>query len=449
MRILIENTTVVTMNDRDDVWNPGWISIHDGTIEAVSPDPLPAIGGARRIDGRRKVVMPGLVNAHTHLFQVFLRGVYERLPFTEWLRRIYQCGRSLTAGDCRLSAMLGSLESLKGGVTTVLDHHFLNRGVELPEATIEGMRAVGIRTVLARTIMDAGTLAPSEVVETPDAGLRSVQSLVDNHRSDGPHGMLTLMTGPNTPGVSASGDLAVATQRFALERGLGISAHVAESCSVVDAVRQSTGQSGVITWLESLGALGPNWIAAHAVHVSPDEIDTMAGRGVAVCHNPVSNMVLGDGIAPVADMIDRGVTVALGTDGAASNNSQDMFEVMKTASLLQRVHLRDSQAIPPMQALRMATINGAKALGLGHLVGSIETGKRADLIVLNLFAAPHNVAVHDVVSHLVHCAKATDIELAMVDGEILMEERRVARLDEARLLSECQEAAESLVARLR
>jgi 5-methylthioadenosine/S-adenosylhomocysteine deaminase len=388
------------------------------------------------------------VNAHTHLFQTFIRGVYEHLPFTEWLRRIYHCGRALTAEDCRVAAMLGSLESLRGGVTTVMDHHFLNRGLELPEATLAGMRAVGVRTVLARTIMDVGTLAPKEVIESPDEGLRSVQSLLDNHRRDAGGGMLTLMTGPNTPGVSASGELAVATQRFAAERGLGVSAHVAESRSVVDAVHARTGYPGVVTWLDALGALGRSWIAPHSVHLSAAEIDVLARRGVCVCHNPVSNMTLGDGIAPVVEMLQAGVTVALGTDGAASNNSQDMFEVIKTAALLQRVRLQDAHAILPAQALRMATINGARALGLDRLVGSVEVGKRADLIMLDLLAAPHNVAVHDVLSHLVHCAKATDVELAMVDGTILMEHRTVSGVDETGLLAQSQAAAERLVARL-
>ena len=446
-RVLIENATVVTVNDRDDVLRPGWVEVRDGAIAAVSGTPLPAQAGDRRIDAGGKVVMPGLVNAHTHLFQTFIRGVYEHLPFTDWLRRIYHCGRALTAEDCRLSAMLGSLESLKGGVTTVMDHQFLNRGVELPEATLEGMRAVGVRTVLARTIMDVGTLAPPEVIESPGEGLRAVQSLLDNHRRDG-GGMLTLMTGPNTPGVSASGELAVAVQRFAADRGLGVSAHVAESRSIVDAVRERTGHHGVVRWLDALGALGSNWIAPHSVHVSAGEIDIYAGRGVRVCHNPVSNMTLGDGIAPVVEMLRAGLTVALGTDGAASNNSQDMFEVVKTAALLQRVRLQDSHALLPAQALRMATINGARALGLDGLVGSLEVGKRADLIVLDLLAAPHNVAVHDVVSHLVHCARATDVRLVMVDGRILMEDRSVAGLDEAGLLGRAQEAAERLVARL-
>jgi 5-methylthioadenosine/S-adenosylhomocysteine deaminase len=446
--IILENATVVTMNEGNEVLDPGWIDIRDGAIAAVSATPLQAAGAARRIDGRGKVVMPGLVNAHTHLFQTFLRGVYEHLPFAEWLRRIYHCGRALGPEDSRLSAMLGCLESLKGGVTTVLDHQFLNRGNELAEATLEGMRAVGVRTALARTMMDLGDLAPPEALETPEEALRWTVALLANHKDAMGDGMLTLMVGPNTPGVSASGEAAVAMQRFALERGLRVSAHVAESCAVLEAVRRRYAQPGVIAWLEKLGALGPNWIAAHSVHLSPEEIAIMARRGVCVAHNPVSNMFLGDGIAPIVEMLKAGVTVGLGTDGAASNNSQDMFEVLKVTPFLQRARLQDAQAVPPTQALRMATMGGARALGLDHLVGSLEPGKRADLIVLDLRAAPHNVAVHNVVSHLVQCAKATDVELTMVDGRILMEGRNVAGVDEPALLVEAQAAAEHLVRRL-
>ena len=448
MRTIIEDATIVTMNPRDEVLARGWIDVRDGAIAAVSAAPLDPSRADRRIDGRGKVVMPGLVNAHTHLFQTFLRGVYEHLPFTEWLRRIYHCGVALTPEDCRLSARLGALESLKGGVTTVLDHQFLNRGNELAEATLAGMRAIGVRTALARTIMDLGELAPPEMLETPAEGLRHMEALLAAHRSELGDGMLSLMTGPNTPGVSATGEAAAATQRFAAERGLRVSAHIAESCSVLEAVQRRYGRPGVILWLEELGALGPNWIAAHSVHLSPEEIGIMARRGVCVAHNPVSNMFLGDGVAPVVDLLQAGVTVALGTDGAASNNSQDMFEVVKAAALLQRAHRQDPQAIPPLQALRLATINGARALGLDGLVGSLEPGKRADLIMLDLRAAPHNVAVHNVVSHLVHCAKATDVEMVMVDGRVLMEGRRVAGVDEAGLLVAAQAAAERLVRRL-
>ncbi len=448
MRTLIENATVLTMNDRNDVLGPGWVEVRDGTIGAVSATPLDPTGVDRRIDASRKVLMPGIVNAHTHLFQTLIRGVYEDLPFTDWLRAIYACGRTLTENDCFTSARLGALESLKSGVTTLVDHHFLNRGVELPSATIGGVQSIGLRTVLARTIMDLGDLAPPEVIETPEAGLRSVEALLDRFKGQTGDGLLTLMTGPNTPGASATGELAQATRAFADQHGIGQSTHLSESLSVLRVVAERYGKPGVVQWLDDLGALGPRMLAAHSVHLSSEEVKIYARRGVSVSHNPVSNMFLGDGIAPVVEMLAEGVNVALGTDGAASNNTQDMFEVMKTAALLQRAKKQDANAITAGQALRMATINGAKALGLDHLVGSVEAGKRADLVLLDLYAAPHNVAVHNVVSHVVHCARASDVQLTMVDGRILMENREVLGLDEPAFLAEAQAAGEGLVRRL-
>jgi 5-methylthioadenosine/S-adenosylhomocysteine deaminase len=448
MRTVVEAGAVVTVNERDEVLEPGWIDIHDGAITAVSRTPIDATGADRRIDARGKVVMPGLVNAHTHLFQVLIRGVYEHLPFRDWLRSIYHCGRILTEEDCYVSARLGSVEALRSGVTTLVDHHFLNRGLALPEATLAGMRSIGLRTVLARTIMDLPDLAPPEILETPEQGLRSVEALLANHAHELDDGLLTLMTGANTPGISASGELAQAVTQFATDHNIRTSAHIAESPSVVDAVRQRYSRDGVVRWLDELGALAPTLLAAHAVHLSPDEVGIFASRGVSVSHNPVSNMFLGDGIAPVVDMLSAGVNVALGTDGAASNNSQDMFQVLKMASLLQRAQTRDPHAVPPAQALRMATINGARALGLDALTGSLEPGKRADLIVLDLQAAAHNVAIHNVCSHLVYCAKASDVKSVLVDGELVMDDGTIPTLDEPALLAQAQDAARHLVTRL-
>ena len=445
MRTIIENATVVTANSRDEVLPRGFVTIEDGAIVSVSQDP-PEGAVDRRMDAAGKVVMPGLVNAHTHLFQTLIRGVYEHLPFTDWLRRIYDCGRVLTPDDCHVSAKLGALEALRSGVTTLVDHHFLNRGSELPSATVAGMRELGLRTVLARTIMDLGDLAPPEVLETAEQGLRSTEALIEQHRGDP---LLTLMTGPNTPGASASAELSCDVQRWAVERGLRVSMHVAESRGLTEAVRERTGHEGVVAWLDACGALGPNVLAAHSVHLTANEIGLYARHGVSVSHNPVSNMFLGDGIAHIAEMLHAGVNVALGTDGAASNNSQDMFEVLKMAPLLQRARTLDPHAISPAQAIRMATINGARALGLDHLTGSLEPGKRADLIVLDLRGAAHTVAVHDVPSQIVYCARPSNVELVMIDGHVLLDEREVIGFDEPRFLAEAQLAGEDLVRRLR
>ncbi|HLG72424.1 MAG TPA: amidohydrolase [Chloroflexota bacterium] len=444
MRLLIANASVVTVNPQDDVLPNGFVVVEDGAILSVSPD-APEGEFDRRINGSGKVLMPGLVNAHTHLFQTLIRGVYEHLPFTDWLRRIYACGRVLTPEDCFVSAKLGALESLRSGVTTLVDHHFLNRGTELPSATIAGMGEIGLRRGLARTIMDLGDLAPAEVLETAEDGLRSTEQLLDQQRHER---LLSLMTGPNTPGASASAELARDVQAWARDHDMRVSMHVAESRGVTDAVRQRTSHEGVVAWLDAVDALDPNVLAAHSVHLTPQEVAIYAQRGVSVSHNPVSNMFLGDGIAPVVEMLEAGVNVALGTDGAASNNSQDLFEVLKMAPLLQRARTLDPHVISPAQAIRMATVNGARALGLDHLTGSVEPGKRADLLLLDLRGAAHTVAVHDVLSQIVYCARPSNVDMVMVDGRVLLEGGEVVGLDELAFLADAQAAGEDLVRRL-
>ncbi|HLH23461.1 MAG TPA: amidohydrolase [Chloroflexota bacterium] len=448
--LLIENATVVTMNAAGDVLPGGSVAVESARIRGVyrAGAAPPAEPVARRLDARGGVVMPGLINAHTHLFQTLIRGVYERLGFLEWLRRIYLTGRVLEPEDCLQGALVGLGESVQSGVTTVVDHHFLNRTPELAEATIAGFRQVGVRCVLARCVMDVGGLAPPEVVETPEAGLRACEALLAGHRAEIESGALGIWTGPNTPPINASETLIREAHAFAQAHGIGISTHVAEAASVVEAARSEHGADGVIALFERLGALGPRLLCAHSVHLSPREIALLAAAGGSVSHNPVSNGFLGDGIAPITDMLAAGVNVALGTDGAASNNSQDMFEVMKVATLFQRARTQDPAALPPETVLRLATINAARALGLEAEIGSLEPGKRADLIVVDLAGALHNTAVHDVLSHLVFTARPSDVRTVLVDGRVLLEDGVLQTIDAAAVRTAGQARGEALVRRL-
>ncbi len=446
--LLIENATVVTMDPAGRVLPGGALAIEGPRIRAVyRAGERPAEPPARRLDARGRVVLPGLVNAHTHLFQTLIRGVYERLGFLEWLRRIYHTGRVLEPEDCLQGALVGLAEAVQSGVTTVVDHHFLNRTPELADATIEGFRCVGVRGVLARCIMDVGGLAPPDVIEAPEAGLRACDDLLARHRADVAAGRLAIWTGPNTPPINASPALVRETHAFAAARGIGVSSHVAEAASVVEATRAAHGAEGVVDLFARLGALGPRLLAAHAVHLAPREVRLLADAGASVAHNPVSNGFLGDGIAPVTDLLAAGVNVALGTDGAASNNSQDMFEVMKVAALFQRARTQDPAALPPETVLRLATINGARALGLDAEIGSLEPGKRADLAIVDL-SSLHHCAVHDVLSHLVFTARAADVRTVLVDGRVVLEEGVLQTVDAEAVRAAGQARGEALVRRL-
>ena len=261
-------------------------------------------------------------------------------------------------------------------------------------------------------------------------------------------GGLAIWTGPNTPPINASEALIRDVAAFARQHSIGVSTHVAEATSVVEATRAEHGDEGVIALFDRLGALGPRLLCAHSVHLSPREIGLLAAAGGSVSHNPVSNGFLGDGIAPITDMLAAGVNVALGTDGAASNNSQDMFEVMKVAALFQRARTQDPAALPPETVLRLATINAARALGLEAEIGSLEPGKRADLIVVDLAGSLHNTAVHDVLSHLVFTARPLDVRTVLVDGRVILDDGVLQTVDAAAIRAAGQARADSLVRRL-
>src|SRR6185312_5515381 len=242
-----------------------------------------------------------------------------------------------------------------------------------------------------------------------------------------------------TPPINTTPDLLREIRRFADDKSLGISAHVAESHSVVECVRREHGKSGVVEFLHQFGIPAANSIFAHSVHVSPAEIAILKETGTSVSHNPVSNMMLGDGVAPVVEMLRQGVNVALGTDGAASNHSQDLFDTMKSASLLQKVHHQDAGIIDPYAVLRMATAGGANALGLSKVCGMIEVGKRADLILVDLDTI-HSQPLNDVFSQIVHCAKASDVRTVMVNGTFLMRDRQLVAHDEKKVLADARQA---------
>src|ERR1044071_4364074 len=442
-KTLITNALILPMTDRR-CFN-GYVRIENGVIAALDSGMPPEIlPGEHIIDGGGAVLLPGLVNAHTHLYQVLLRAVWEDLELMPWLRRIYGCARVLRPEHFYEGSVLGCVEALRSGVTTVCEHNFLNPSPDCACETIRAIENSGLRGVFARTIMDAGEIVPDCTKEKPQQGFRQIENLLSQYQN---RDRLKLMTGPNTPPINTTPELLRDLRRFADDHSLGISAHVAESKSVVESVQKQHGTNGVVEFLAQFGIPAANSIFAHSVHVSEREISILRESGTSVSHNPVSNMMLGDGIAPIVEMIRQRVNIGLGTDGAASNHSQDLFDTMKAASLLQKVHHQDAGVIDPFSVLRMATAGGAKALGLESVCGTVEIGKRADLILVNIDTV-HNQPVNDIFSQLVHCAKASDVQTVMVDGEILMRDRQLQRLDEKQILADARVAHRDLMERV-
>jgi len=442
--LTIKNATILPMTEERQSF-AGYVRVDGNLIAEVGEgSPKQTANGDQIIDATGCVLMPGLVNAHTHLYQVLLRAVWEDLELMPWLRRIYGCARALRPEHFYAGSLLGCVEAIRGGVTTLCEHNFLNPSPDCAFETVRAIQDSGLRAVFARTIMDTGEIVPDCVKEKPDAAFRYIESLLAKHKSGAD---LTFMTGPNTPPINTTPELLKEIRRFADAKTIGISAHVAESRSVIECVRQQHGKAGVVELLHQFGLAAPNSIFAHSVHVSKDEIALLKQTGTSVSHNPVSNMMLGDGVAPVVEMLRQGVNVALGTDGAASNHSQDLFDTMKAASLLQKVHHQDAGVIDPYSVLRMATAGGAKALGLSSVCGTIEVGKRADLILVNLDTV-HNQPINDIFSQIVHCAKASDVQTVIVNGEILMRDRQLTRLDDKRILADAKIANHDLMERL-
>jgi 5-methylthioadenosine/S-adenosylhomocysteine deaminase len=441
--LMIENALVIPMAETRRSFT-GSVRVHDGMITAVEP------GKARRddseavIEGAGCVLMPGLVNAHTHLYQVLLRAVWEDLELMPWLKRIYGCARVLQPEHFYTGSLLGCIEAIGSGVTTLCEHNFLNPSPECAFETLRAIKESGLRAVFARTIMDTGEIVPDCTKEKPEQAFRRIEEILAQHRSGEE---LRFMTGPNTPPINTTAGLLKEIRGFADDKSIGISAHVAESKSVVECVRREHGKNGVVEFLHEFGIPGGNSIFAHSVHISKEEIALLRQTGTSVSHNPVSNMMLGDGVAPVVEMLRQGVNVALGTDGAASNHSQDLFDTMKAASLLQKVHHQDAGVIDPYSVLRMATVGGAKALGLDSICGTIEVGKRADLVLLDLESV-HSQPLNDIFSQIVHCAKASDVRTVMVNGEILMRDRKLIGHDEAQLIAQAREANRDLMKRV-
>ena len=442
--MLIRDAVIIPMTAERKLFR-GYVRVREGLITAVEAGtPGEVAQHEQVIEAEGCVLMPGLVNAHTHLYQVLLRAVWEDLELLPWLTRIYGCARVLRPEHFYAGSLLGCAEAIRSGVTTVCEHNFLNPSAECAAETLRAMRDSGLRSVFARTIMDTGDIVPECTKETPGAAFQRIEKLLAQHAAAD---KLSFMTGPNTPPINTTPELLGEIRRFADDKAIGISAHVAESKSVVECVRREHGKSGVVEFLLQYGIPASNAIFAHSVHVSPAEIRILRETGASVSHNPVSNMMLGDGVAPVVEMLREGVNVALGTDGAASNHSQDLFDTMKAASLLQKVHHQDAGVIKPYDVLRMATAGGARALGLDAVCGTVEAGKRADLVLLELNAL-HNQPVNDLVSQIVHCSKAADVRTVIVDGEFLMRDRKLARHDEKQVIAGACEANRDLMKRV-
>jgi 5-methylthioadenosine/S-adenosylhomocysteine deaminase len=421
-RILIKNGYVITM-DGPPI-EGGYVLIENDRIAYVGREEQKA---DNIINAKGCAVMPGLVNAHTHAAMTLFRGYADDMPLQQWLEEhIWPVEAHLTDNDVYTGTMLACLEMIRSGTTAFADMYF-----HMDQAA----RAVdesGMRASLSYGMIELSD--ESRAVTELQEGGRFVRQW--NNAADG---RITTMYGPHAPNTCSREFLSKVKEQ-AVKDSARIHIHILETEAELNQMKEQYGMCSV-NMLDEIGFLGPDVLAAHCIWLSEGDMDIMAENGINAVHCPVSNMKLASGIAPVTELLSRGVNVALGTDGCASNNSLDMFGEMKTAALLHKVNAMDPSALPAGEVLKMGTSNGAKALGIP--AGILRQGMAADIILVDM-QTPGLTPVHEQVSHLIYAARGSDVKTTIVNGQVLMEDGIVLSIDQEKVIEQASLAAKRL-----
>ena len=407
--ILIQNTRILTMNAAMDVVENGAVLIKDGIIAACGPaDDFKNATAAATIDAGQGIIMPGLVNCHTHIPMSMFRGLADDLPLDEWLNEhIFPAeAEHVNPESVEKWALHSCREMLLSGTTTCCDGYFYEKYAA--DAVIQS----GMRAVAGQGVIDF----PAPGVPDPKKNVPHAVDYVTEQKGKSSRLIPSIFC--HSP-YTCSKQTLMAAKKAANDLSVLFQIHVAETQNEIHLI-QGLGELSIVQYLDRMGLLDENTLMVHAIWIDETDMDIIRQRGAGVAHCPESNMKLASGIAPVPEMIDRGICVGLGTDGCASNNDHDMMAEMDTAAKLHKVALLDPCVMDARTTLKMATIEGAKAIGLGTVIGSIEKGKRADMILVDL-EKPHVTPMYDPYSTLVYSAKASDVSLVMVDGRILVE----------------------------
>ncbi len=424
---------VVTVDGARNVYSPGAVAIDGTSIVAVgtAADITARFSGAEQINAAGSVVIPGLINAHSHAPMVLYRGLADDLRLQEWLENyIFPAeARTVSREMVRAGTRLAVLEMIQSGTTAYADMYYFEE--EIARTT----RAAGMRGVLGQTIIQF----PVPDSKSAQEGLARAEAFIKEFQTDD---LIVPAVAPHSPYTLDAKSL-LASRALATKYGVPVLIHVAETEAEFKTSQAAHAGMSPVAYLQSIAFWGPKTVANHGVWVDAADMKILRSHQVAVSHNPESNMKLASGIAPIPEYLAAGVTVALGTDGAASNNDLDMFEAMRFAALLHKVKTGDPRVIPATAALEMATIGGARALGLDKQIGSLEAGKRADLVVVSM-ASARQTPLYDPVSHLVYVTRGDDVRTVMVNGRVLMRDRKMLTLDEPAVLAEARKIADSV-----
>lgn len=400
----------------------------------------------RVVDAKRGVIIPGLVNAHTHVAASLVKGLGTDVPILEWLKQLkWPYYLEIDPEELRNAALLSCLENIKAGCTTIIDHYYPPRGrTENIDSIGQAFSQSGIRGVLIRAYHDRPGSSPDEFIVNSGEIVNEYSQIIARWHGKG-DGRIMVWTSPDNI-LFCTEESVRRVAELAKKKDVGMHTHLSESHSIAELVKKRFGK-GSIEVFDELNSLWPKFQAAHAIILSDKEIQLIAKRGASVVNNPITNTYIADGVAPVPKMLKEGVNVALGTDATGTYGCHDFFFAMKLCAAIHKINTMDTSSINAMTILTMATVNGAKALGLEDKIGSLEAGKLADITIVGV-NKPHMLPLHDPVSAVVYSATAADVETVIVNGRIVMEDRKIQTMDENTILEAASRSGENLVGRI-
>ena len=427
--MLIKNGTILTMDMKNTIIKDGVLGVKGDTISYMGSGDGNELRAGKIIDAMGGLILPGLINGHTHAAMTLFRGLADDLPLMEWLNNYIFPAESRMDGDFVYSGtLLACAEMIMSGTTTFCDMYLFE------DEVARAAKEAGMRSLVGEVLydFDSPNYGPIE------KGLKYTEDLIKKWQGDP---LVSVAVEPHSL-FTCSPELLSKTNELALKYNVPLIIHVAETKSELDEVKERYGK-GPVEHLKSLGLLGPQLIADHCVHLGKEDIKMFAENGVKAIHNPESNMKLASGIAPVPDMLKSNVTVGLGTDGCASNNNLDLFSEMDMAAKLHKISTMDTTVMDALTVMRMATIQGAKALGMGDITGSLERGKKADIIILDM-KKPHLTPMYNPFSHLVYAARGNDVTHSIINGRLVMEHRKLLTLDLYEIMEKAREKSQDV-----
>lgn len=442
---LIKNAKIITMDPSRRTFDCGAIAVDASRIVAIgdSAELQHQYAGAEVIDAKGMLVIPGLINAHTHIYQCLYKGLGDDASLSNWLKKcVYPMSLALKGKDCYDATMLTAVEMIKGGSTTYVDCHYMNKDLECQDYIAEATKVSGVRGVLGRGTIDHSP-APAALCESIPQAVAECERVIKAYRGAADGRLSVRVEALNEK--LASTQMLRAMRAVANDFGVGINMHIAEAAERVKESQERFGMTS-IEYAHSIGILGPDALLAHCCWLSEHDKQLLAETGTSVAHNPVSNQYLSDGVAPIPELMKMGINVTAGPDGACSNNNQNMFGVMKSAALLHKVHYMDPEIMTADKVFEMVTINAAKAIGMENEIGSLEVGKYADLAIIDL-DQPCMVPCFNPLSNLVYSATPDVVSSTMIHGELLMHERRLLHIDEKATLAKASATAWALARR--